>query len=344
MLDTGGGNLLTPAAAKKFALSGEGKLAGGGVGEARVDVAMAHAHEVRIGAAVLSKPVFYVLDMGRLAQVEGVDADGLVGYEMFRRFCVQIDYAQRQVTLSEPAKFSPPAGASAIAFTMDEHIPMVVGALDGVPIKISVDTGSRSSLTLMSPFVHEHHLIERYHAAPESVIGWGVGGASRGQPARFGTLTLGSLAIDGIAGELFTGNKGAFANPDLGGNLGGGVLRRFSVAFDYTNKQMYLTPNTDFGKPDTFDRSGLWLLAAGAGFEVADVVPGSAAETAGLRVGDHISAFDDEPVAQRTLAAWRQRLRELPVGTHVSVHAQRDGKKLDAQLVLADRIAANVAQ
>jgi hypothetical protein len=338
MLDTGGGNLLTPAAAKKFALSGEGKLAMGGAGEGRVDVALAHAREVRIGAAVLSKPVFYVLDMGQLAQVEGVDADGLVGYEMFRRFCVQIDYANRQVTLSDPAKFSVPANATAIPFTMDERTPMVTGSLDGVPIKLSIDTGSRSSLTLMSPFVREHHLLERYHAAPESVIGWGVGGASRGHPARFGTLTLGNLNIENVAGELYTGNKGAFANPDLGGNLGGGVLRRFTVTFDYTNKQMYLAPNADYGKPDAFDRSGLWLLAAGGMFEVADVVPGSAAAQAGMRVGDRISAFDDEPVARRTLAAWRQRLRELPAGTPVAVYALRGGKELNFSLVLADRI------
>jgi hypothetical protein len=58
-------------------------------------------------------------------------------------------------------------------------------------------------------------------------------GGSRGRPARFGTLRLGDRDIDGIAGDLFIGNKGAFANPDWSGNLGGGVLRRFTLALDH---------------------------------------------------------------------------------------------------------------
>ena len=337
LLDTGGGNLLTPDAARRFGLQGEGKLAMSGSGEERVDVALAHAGEVRIGAAALSKPVFYVLDLGQLAAVEGVNLDGLVGYEMFRRFDVRIDYAQRTVTLSEPGKLAPPAGATVLPFTLDEHTPIVTGTLDGVPLRMTVDTGSRSALTLDSPFVREHDLVKRYRADVDSVVGWGVGGAARGNAARFGSLQLGDLTIDGIAGELFTGNKGAFANPELDGNLGGGVLRRFTVAFDYQAKKMYLAPNADYGKPDTFDRSGLWLLADGDALKVADVAAGSAAAR-GVQVGDRIVTFDGEPVATHALALWRQRLRESPQGTRVALGIERQGKRETLMLTLADRI------
>ena len=340
LVDTGGSNLLTPAAAKKFGIAGEGKLAAGGVGEQRVDLALAHAHEVRVGGAVLAQPVFYILDLGQLPEVEGVQCDGLVGYEMFRRFGVQIDYANRKLVLSTPEKFVPPAGASAVPFTLDDRIPIVTGALDGTPIRMSVDTGSRSSLTLHAPFVREHKLIERYHAAAEAVLGWGVGGPSRERPARFGTLKLGDLDVVGIAGELFTGDKGSFANPELGGNLGGGALRRFTVAFDYTNRKMYLSPNAAFAQADTFDRSGLWLLGAGDTLKIADVAPDSAAARAGLKAEDRIVSIGGERIDQRSLADWRQRLREMPVGSKVALEFQRNGKPQRAELVLAERIAA----
>ncbi len=281
LVDTGGVNLLTPAAAKKFGIVGQGKMAAGGVGDQRVDLALAHAKEVRVGDAVLDHPVFYIIDLGKLADVEGTDADGLVGYEMFRRFGVTIDYAGHTLTLTTPAKFAPPTDASAVPFELNDRIPIVAGALDGVPVRISVDTGSRASLTMHSPFVREHDLVARYHAAPEAVVGWGVGGPSRGRPARYGTLKLGDRDIGGIAGDLYTGDKGSFANPDISGNLGGGVLRRFTVAFDYANKKMYLTPNADFAKPDPFDRSGLFLLGDGDALLVADVAPESAAGTRG---------------------------------------------------------------
>ncbi len=338
LVDTGGVNLLTPAAAQKFGLASAGKLAAGGVGEQRTDLALARAKEVRVGAAALADPVFYVIDLGKLDSVEGAAADGLVGYEMFRRFATQIDYANRQLTLATPARFTPPAGAHAISFELDDRIPIISGTLDGIAARISVDTGSRSSLTLHAPFVREHDLVARYHAAAESVVGWGVGGPSRGRPARLGTLALGDLKIDGIAGDLYTGDKGSFANPDLSANLGGGVLRRFTVAFDYANRKMYLTPNAQFGKADAFDRSGLWLLGDGDALRVADVARDSAAERAGLREDDRISTIDAAAISTKSLADWRQQLRELPAGTRLVLKFQRDGKDSVTTLVLADRI------
>ena len=338
LVDTGGMNLLTPAAARKFGLEGEGKLAGRGVGDELVDVAFTHAKEVRLGGAVLDQPVFVIMDLGRLAAVEGHESDGLVGYEMFRRFGVTIDYAAKQLVLVEHAKFVPPANAQVVPFDLADRIPVVQGTLDGLPARLSIDTGSRVSLTLHSPFVREHGLVAKYQAGPDAVVGWGVGGPSRGRPARFGTLRLGDIAIDGIAGDLYVGNKGAFASADVAGNIGGGVLKRFTVAFDYEAKRMYLAPNAGFAKPDEFDRSGLWLIGAGDSLEVADVAEDSAARRAGLQAGDRITAIDAQPVSSRGLPAWRQRLRELPAGTRLAIDYERAGKSARCELVLADRI------
>ncbi|HEY6894535.1 MAG TPA: aspartyl protease family protein [Rhodanobacteraceae bacterium] len=338
LVDTGGVNLLTPAAAKKFGLAGEGKLAARGVGEQAVDLSLAHAKEVRVGGAALAEPVFYIIDLGDLPKVEGVDCDGLVGYEMFRRFGVTIDYEKHELVLTEPAKFAPPAGAHAVPFELDDRIPVVQGTLDGVPARMSIDTGSRSSLTLHSPFVREHQLVEKYHAAPDAVIGWGVGGPSRGRPARLGTLKLGDLEIPGIAGDLYTGDKGSFANPDLAGNLGGGVFKRFTVAFDYANKRLYFAPNASYRKPDPFDRSGLFLLADEDALVVADVAAESAAAKAGFAKDDRIVAIDGAAANRASLVEWRAKLRELPAGTKLKVDRVRGSKKDSVELVLGDRI------
>jgi len=340
LVDTGGMNLLTPAAAVKFGLEAEGKLPGRGVGEETVDVAMAHAREVRLGDAVLDKPVFFVMDLGKLPAVEGYASDGLVGYEMFRRFGVTIDYARHELLLAEPSKFAPPVGAHAVPFELAERIPIVQGTLDGVPARLSIDTGSRASLSVHAPFAREHGLVAKYAAAPESVVGWGVGGPARGRPARLGTLQLGDLAIEGIAGDIFTGDKGAFASPDLSANLGGGVLRRFTVAFDYAAKTMYLAPNDAGRRADPFDRSGLWLLGRADGLDVADVAADSAAQRAGLRAGDRISAIDGRAVDAGDLTALRQRLREDAAGTTLTVEYLREGKAAKVSVVLAERIAA----
>jgi len=338
LVDTGGMNALTPAAAKKFGIEGEGDLPGRGVGDESVKAQFAHVGEVRLGGAVLDKPVFVVIDLGAIVKVEGVDFDGLVGYEMFRRFGVTIDYAGHVLTLAEPAKFAPPAGATVVPFELSDTTPLIAGTLDGTPVRVSVDTGSRSSLSMHSPFVREHGLVAQYAAAPEAVVGWGVGGASRGRPARFGTLKLGDREIGGVAGDLYVGDKGTFANPDMSGNLGGGVLRRFTVAFDYGAKRMYLAPNADFAKADTFDRSGLFLLGDGDALLVADVAPDSAAARAGLQAKDRIVAIGGEASDAKSLIAVRMKLRESAAGTRVKVDRVRDGKKETVEIVLADRI------
>jgi hypothetical protein len=47
-----------------------------------------------------------------------------------------------------------------------------------------------------------------------------------------------------------------------------------------------------------------------------------------------------EPIATRMLANWRALLRERPVGTRVGIRYLRDGRQVDTDLVLADRVAA----
>ncbi len=343
IVDTGGANLLTPDGARKLGLTTEGKLAGQGVGTEKVEVGLAHAHDVKLGSAILANPVFYVMDLGAIASLDGAQADGLVGFEMFRRFRVTVDYTTKVLTLSEPSKFHAPEGAHVVPFELAERIPIVKGTLDGLPVRLSVDTGSRASLSMHSPFVKENGLVAKYGAASERITGWGVGGPARSRPARLGALTLGDVTINDVAGDLFTGDKGAFANPDLSGNLGGGVLRRFTVSFDYDAMRMYLAPNPDFAKADPFDRSGMWMVLDGDALKVVGVASDGPAAKAGVAANDRVMSIDGELVAKRTLSDWRRRLADLAVGKHVSlsIGAGGSGNARKVDVVLADAIPAH---
>lgn len=335
LVDTGGLNIVTPAAAGKLGLATQGKLAARGVGEAQMDLSIAPARSLELGALTVDAPTFYVIDLGPLPQVEGVDLDGIVGYEIFRRFNVRIDYENSRLTLTEPARFTPPPDAVALPFTLDDRIPVVEAKADGVPLRLSVDTGSRASLSFHSPFARAHALVRRMEAAPESVGGWGVGGPSYTRPARLDKLELGKLVVRNVAADIFTGDKGAFASPNTGANLGGGVLRRFTVTFDYEHKRMYLAPNARYAEPEAFDRSGLWLMMAGEALEVAAVAPHSAAAKAGMKPGQRITGIAGEGVGQRSLAAWREYLRTTKAGTNVPFGLD-GGQTID--VILADRI------
>src|SRR5262249_15444674 len=219
-----------------------------------------------------------------------------------------------------------------------ERIPIVSGTLDGVPVRLSIDTGSRGSLTMNSPFVKEHDLVARYSAAPATVTGWGVGRPSRGRPAPPRAVQPRRVPGEDLAAAHYMGNKGAFADPDQSGNLGGGVLRRFTVTFDYDARKMYLVPNKDFARPDPFDRSGLWLFRDGNALKVVAVAPGSPAEKAGIAVDDRIEKINGEAGANRKLSDWRGGRREPPVGTKVKLATRRGDDARDVAIVLANAI------
>lgn len=338
LVDTGGVNILLPAAIARLKLKTEGQLTGRGAGEARADVALTRAASLRLGGVAFDKPLFYVIDFGQLPDVEGEDFDGVIGYELFQRFGVTIDYVKRELVLARPDVFTPPAGAKAVPFTLAERIPIVEGRIDGRPVRIAVDTGSGAAIDLHSPFVRKHDLQREYGASFQQVSGWGVGGPMRAWPVRLGELEIGGFALPDVAASLYTGDKGAFASPDVDANLGGRVLGRFTVAFDYAAKRMHLVPNANYTDPFRSDRSGLALLRDGSALKVFDVAARSPAAAAGLLAGDRVTRIGDAPVAARSLSQWRDYLSAEPAGTRIAIAYERGGKTQSATLVLADLI------
>lgn len=341
LLDTGGVNIVTPAVARALGLALEGHLPGGGVGEQTEDIQASRVKRVEIGDAFVERQVFYVFGLDAMDPVEGLPVQGVVGYEVLRRFVARIDYEGSRLALLDPATFTYEGPGTAVPFVFEDHVPQVEGAVDGIPARLDLDTGSRASLDLFGPFVREHGLAARPGVGPERILGWGVGGPSRGKPARVGSLRLGAVEVPVVWAGLSTATRGAFAREGVAGNVGAGVLSRFTVTLDYARQRVILEPNGRFPVPVEPDRSGLWLhLAAdGRAFEVKEVVPGSAAARAGLAPGDRILEVDGRSPPGLSLHAVRVALRAAP-GTPVRLRVKplHRGLPRPARLVLADPV------
>jgi membrane-associated protease RseP (regulator of RpoE activity) len=129
---------------------------------------------------------------------------------------------------------------------------------------------------------------------------------------------------------------GSFADPSLSGNIGGGILKRFVVTFDYGHNTMYLKPVAGpVADLDSYDRAGMWFNVTPEGFKVISVTDGSPAAQAGIRPDDVITAIDGAPVSGLKLPDVRARLRNDAPGTQVKLHLA-SGK--DMTVTLKDQI------
>jgi hypothetical protein len=338
LCDTGGANIVTPELAHTLGLQSEGALQGAGVGEKSEDVGLAKVDAVEIGDLTLSNQVFAVFPMQSFSSVEGVETNGLVGYELFKRLVVKLDYENSRITLTLPSTFSYHGGGTVVPFRFNQHIPQVDGEIDGIPGKFDIDTGSRASLDLLAPFVEAHNLKAHYQPKFEAVTGWGVGGAARSAVTRARLLKLGSVEVREPVTELTLQKKGAFTNQYVAGNVGAGVLKRFNIIFDYPQQQLIFERNANDTRPDSFDRAGWWLNVASGAFEVVDVVAGGPAADAGLRVGDRVVAVDGKPTRDLSLPALRARLKSDAPGTQIHLRVQSGESVRETTLTLRDLV------
>lgn len=336
IFDTGGMNVVTPDLAARLGLASEGAFQARGVGEKSEDIGLTRVRELRLGEVTLKDQSLFVLALKDMDRVEGVNGiGGIIGFELFKRLVVRIDYAARKLTLTRPGAFQPPGSAVAIPFTFDERTPQVEGKIDGIPGRFTIDTGSRTSLDLNGPFSRTHGLRQKYGARIEAVTGWGLGGPSRSAVAKAGTLELGGLRVESPVVHLSLQEKGALSDPYLAGNVGGGILKRFTATFDYGHQVMYLEPNGQTA--DAYDRAGLWINLAEAGYELVDVVAGGPAAEAGLKPGDTLLSLDGRSAKELPLSEARARLRQEP-GTRVRATVRSGGATREVDIALRELI------
>jgi len=147
--------------------------------------------------------------------------------------------------------------------------------------------------------------------------------------SRLTDLEIGRYEIRGpVAAFVHPGANSSLDN-NRAGVIGGGLLRRFTVIFDYAHQLLILDPNNHFEDYEQEDKSGIAVVAKGPGlltFEVASVEPRTPGAEAGVLKGDIIAGIDDEPAADLTLASIRALFRQ--VGHKYKLLIQRNGQSV----------------
>ncbi|MBP6014433.1 MAG: aspartyl protease family protein [Alphaproteobacteria bacterium] len=338
LIDTGAANVMTPEVARALRLRSVGDARVWGAGETSERAEFTRVARVALGNVRLRDQLFAVVPLEKLNDVEGVPFHGMIGYELFKRFVVRIDYEARKLTLTDPSIWNEQGAGVAVPFVFNGTVPEIEGDIDGVPAAFDIDTGSRASVGLNSPFVQRHALRARFVPNVEAVTGWGIGGPTRASVARVKRLRLGSIAINDVIVDMSRHTQGVMSHGAPAGSVGSGLLKRFAMTFDYAGQRVFFLPHERTATRDAFDRSGLWINRGGGGFRIDGVVARSPAGEAGLKDGDVITAVDGKPASAMSLSELRDRMRDAPLGSEVRLSVRSGGVMRAVVLRLRDLI------
>ena len=335
IFDTGGHSILAPATAKELGVKTMGSVSSTGGGDNIATSGEAMVKSLTVGGATITNQPVSTLDTSP-AGTEGANEQGMVGYEFFARFITRFDYGHHTITFIDKKYFDPKTAGTAVPMRLYHQFPEILGSYDGVPARFGIDTGSRMPLLLNKAWAEKNGFPKSGTYTIQAQTGWGVGGPTHSVVFKGGTLKLGDVTIDHPLTMVSTDKGGAGSVESFPSNVGGGVLKRYAVTFDYDNSTMYLKPiEGAVADLDTFDRSGMWINAVPEGFKVIDITKGGPAEGAGLTKDDVITAIDGKPAAGTSLPETRERLRNEKPGTVMTLAVRGKG---DVKITLRDMI------
>ncbi|HRI79683.1 MAG TPA: aspartyl protease family protein [Cyclobacteriaceae bacterium] len=276
----------------------------------------------------------------------GIDVHGVLGYEVFSRFVVKIDYEHKKLTLIQPDRFKPKRGYQAMKISIEDTKPYIdtsVELMNGTKInaKLLIDSGASHGL-MLDPASNKLIVVPEKHVS--SLIGRGLGGLITGQIGRVKSLTLGKYKLEDVIASFPDANSyidtlkasDVFRN----GAVCGEILSRFTTIYDFSGEKLYLKKNASFPKKFYFNMSGLTIKAKGANlhnFEVTDIRKDSEAERAGIETGDLLMSINGFLTSEMNLNVINAYFNNSP-GKKIRMEILRNGRPISVTLVLESPI------
>ena len=267
----------------------------------------------------------------------GRHIDGIIGYDLFRRFAVEIDYQNCTLTLYEAQHYRYRGKERPIRIKVRDGFPLTVGTLglrDGkfISADLEIDTGSTGALELYGGFVEATHLLQ--NAGPTiSNSAWNAAGLHEERVGRIRSVQVGAYTMHEPVVNFRATATPNFGPPGCAGLIGAEILQRFKVILDYSHKSMILEPNEKFAMPFEWDMSGIYFDATGIDFStyrVSGVLQQSPASEAGLREDDIVLAIDGVPAA--SLGSVKIERMFMQPGRKFRVQIQRNKQTMEVDL------------
>ncbi|MEM6343005.1 MAG: PDZ domain-containing protein [Bacteroidota bacterium] len=275
----------------------------------------------------------------------GRSVHGIIGYEIFGQFIVEINYQHKYLVLHDPFNYKPPRNQrryETIPITVKRFKPYITAVMnDGQGNLVErdwlIDTGASHSISLYDPN------LPLPNPSIDAFLGMGLSGNVYGKIGRVASFSMGKFEFEEIIAGYPDANALYVPEEELltwYGNIGSEVISRFNVVFDYYNGKIILRKNAAYKEPFYYNISGLEIMTKGAQFDdfvVSYVRPNSPAERAGIKIDDEIVALNGISVQGLGISDIYQSLRRR-AGKRVNLRIRRGDELMKIRFAIETQI------
>ena len=267
---------------------------------------------------------------------------GIVGYDLFARAVMKLDYPNGQLTIIDPDHFDYSGPGKPVPGEIINNLICVDGEIDGeIKGKIRIDTGAAGGLHLHAGYLREHGMLDKFRGDVEMEM-FGAGGKQTIQLVKVESLKLGEFEVREPVSTLMLGNgesEGIMSSLDAMATAGTEVLSRFVVIFDYARNRLILEPTKKTEFAGRMNRAGLMLVEDADGrIFVGAVLKGSPGDDAGFREGDEILKLEKLKPGKGLTADLANRMLYASEGVTFDFKIRRDGDERNLALTLRDLV------
>ena len=238
-----------------------------GLGEGDSVEALRSSNNIfRIGKALsISQSLYAVFDPElNFAPRLGVPIHGIIGYDFFKDFIVEVNYSARYLKIYNPENYKPKKCSSCEIFDLEffNNKPYITGSVEisdqDIPVTLLIDSGGSDALWLFNDEERGINIPEKYF---EDFLGRGLSGSVYGKRAKVNSFSLGKFKLRRVNAAFPDSTSISFARKfkDRSGTISGEILKRFNIIYDYQNRKITLKKNRNYSEPFYYNKSGISL-------------------------------------------------------------------------------------
>lgn len=213
----------------------------------------------------LKHELYIVLDQNfNFSAQVGIPVNGIIGFKFFRNYLIETDYANKKIIIhKENPKIRKKINSkfSTSDIIIEKNKPYLLTKINlnnsKIETKMLIDSGSGDAMWLFENQVKNNIKVPNQNF--EDFLGRGFSGEIYGKRARVNKLTINKFDFENPLTSFPDSLSITYSRlvQDREGSIGGEILKRFNVIYDYQNQKIHLKKNSNYNLPFNFNMSGI---------------------------------------------------------------------------------------